>query len=71
MQSDYLWIRNAPVEEGLKVRYIVSKKEITDISTCTIAHPMPPRDSSLSTGIFDLSSDPWESNMIGNWKSTD
>ena len=21
MQSDYLWVRNAPVEEGLKVRY--------------------------------------------------
>ena len=20
MQSDYLWVRNAPVEEGLKVR---------------------------------------------------
>lgn len=23
MQSDYLWVRNAPVEEGLKVRYLL------------------------------------------------
>lgn len=21
MQADYLWVRNAPIEEGVKVRY--------------------------------------------------
>ena len=33
MQSDYLWIRNAPVEEGLKVRYSLINAEITDSTT--------------------------------------
>ena len=29
MQSDYLWVRNAPVEEGLKVRYPLLYLETT------------------------------------------
>lgn len=37
MQSDYLWVRNAPVEEGLKVRYIFSHAEITASTILTIA----------------------------------
>ena len=37
MQSDYLWVRHAPVEEGVKVRYIYIKLETTAIISCTIA----------------------------------
>lgn len=37
MQSDYLWVRHAPVEEGVKVRYKSFDKEITGITLCMIA----------------------------------
>lgn len=37
MQSDYLWVRNAPVEEGLKVRYFLLYSEITAFTILTIA----------------------------------
>ena len=37
MNADYVWIRNAPVEEGLKVRYcFILQKETTEITSCTI-----------------------------------
>ncbi len=37
MNADYVWIRNAPVEEGLKVRYYIFLfKEITAFISCTI-----------------------------------
>jgi hypothetical protein len=39
MQSDYLWVRHAPVEEGLKVRYAPLQVGTTAITTCTIALP--------------------------------
>ena len=35
MQSDYLWVRHAPIEEGLKVRYTQFNVEIMDITTYT------------------------------------
>lgn len=44
MNADYVWIRNAPVEEGLKVRYLFTKKEITATTSCTIAHPTESKD---------------------------
>ena len=51
MHSDYLWVRNAPVEEGLKVRYLLMNVEITDSILCMIVLLMLPRDSKPSTGI--------------------
>lgn len=44
MQSDYLWVRHAPVEEGVKVRYIYIKLETTAIISCTIALLMVSKD---------------------------
>ena len=51
MHSDYLWVRNAPVEEGLKVRYFIINTEITASTLCMIVPPMPLKDSNPSTGI--------------------
>jgi hypothetical protein len=39
MQSDYLWVRHAPVEEGVKVRYASPHPGTTDTTTCTTAPP--------------------------------
>lgn len=44
MQSDYLWVRHAPIEEGVKVRYIYIKLETTAIISCTIALLMVSKD---------------------------
>jgi len=44
MQSDYLWVRHAPVEEGVKVRYIHIKVEITAILSCMIELQMVSKD---------------------------
>jgi len=45
MQSDYLWVRNAPVEEGLKVRYgPLSIIEIMDFISCTTEPPTASKD---------------------------
>jgi len=51
MHSDYLWVRNAPVEEGLKVRYFIINTEIMASTLCMIVPPMPLKDSKPSTGI--------------------
>jgi hypothetical protein len=37
MQSDYLWVRHAPVEEGVKVRYIRPHAGTTATTSCTTA----------------------------------
>ena len=50
MHSDYLWVRNAPVEEGLKVRYFRINAEITDSISCMIVLPMLPKDLSPLIG---------------------
>lgn len=50
MQSDYLWVRNAPVEEGLKIRYDKVDAGTTASTTCTIGPPTPPNDLNRSTG---------------------
>lgn len=39
MQSDYLWVRHAPIEEGVKVRYFLPHPGTTAITTCTIVLP--------------------------------
>jgi hypothetical protein len=44
MQSDYLWVRNAPVEEGLKVRYPSNYSEITVSTTLTTEPSIAQRD---------------------------
>jgi len=45
MNADYLWVRNAPVEEGLKVRYTqLIKIEITAITSSTTEHQIELKD---------------------------
>ena len=44
MQSDYLWVRHAPVEEGVKVRYAIVHLETTAIISCTTAPPTVSKD---------------------------
>ena len=44
MQTDYLWVRHAPVEEGVKVRYFPLDPETTDTTTCTTAPPTASKD---------------------------
>ncbi len=52
MNADYVWIRNAPVEEGLKVRYYIFLfKEITAFISCTIELLIESKDYKWSTGI--------------------
>ena len=45
MQADYLWVRHAPVEEGVKVRYSPQHPATTDSSSSTTVPPMPPNAS--------------------------
>ena len=44
MQTDYLWVRHAPVEEGVKVRYYSNNQAIMGITTCTIGHQTASKD---------------------------
>lgn len=44
MNADYVWVRNAPVEEGLKVRYFSAYKETTATTSCTTVHPTESKD---------------------------
>ena len=71
MQSDYLWVRNAPVEEGLKVRYIFSHAEITASTILTIAQSTAQNDLRWSTGINEKIIDLWVSSMTGSYKNSD
>jgi len=45
MQSDYLWVRHAPVEEGVKVRYTHPYSEIMATSLCMTALPTASKDN--------------------------
>lgn len=73
MNADYLWIRHAPVEEGLKVRYpFCWLSEITETTSCTTEHPIGLKGWKWSTGNFIINfSGLSENSMIGNLKSTD
>lgn len=64
MQSDYLWIRHAPIEEGLKVRYTPDNIEIMAITICT---PEPP----IELKGFKWFIAQWASSTIGSLKSLD
>jgi hypothetical protein len=44
MNADYVWIRNAPVEEGLKVRYFYPHAETMATTSCMIAPPTESKD---------------------------
>lgn len=45
MNSDYVWVRHAPVEEGLKVRYFHNDKlEITATTSSTTEHQIELKD---------------------------
>lgn len=45
MNSDYLWVRHAPVEEGLKLRYfLLDIQEIMDIGLFMIEHQIEWKD---------------------------
>ena len=41
MQSDYLWVRYAPIEEGVKVRYLPSHAATMGSILCMTALPTP------------------------------
>ncbi len=45
MNADYVWVRHAPVEEGLKVRYFSHNKiEITATTSSTTEHQIELKD---------------------------
>lgn len=68
MQSDYLWVRHAPVEEGVKVRYIYTKEEITAILSCMIELQMGLKDSKWPTGFYFIIQIYWKTVWLGTWK---
>ncbi len=60
MSSDYLWVRNAPVEEGAKVKYNHSHEGITASISFMTALPIRLKDLKAFIGSHTLMQIDWK-----------